>query len=110
MLKIIVTVLLLSSSLCVNPGVYGFISKKTIETFKDSSWPKVKELLSNINIDDQNNVDVKIGTLNLSKLQVNINLEADGVSVDLDSSHNVIKTSANGINFSGSCHWKLKTF
>lgn len=110
MFKILVTVLLLSSSLCMNPGAYGFVSKKTIEAFKDSAWPKVKELLSNIEIDENKSYDVTIGTLNIRNLKVSINLEADGVSIDLNSQDNLVQTSAYAINFSGEGHWQLKTF
>jgi len=108
MLKILVTILLLSSSLCLNPGVYGFVSKKTIETFKDSAWPKVKILLSNIKIDGEQENESPVGKLTTSNMQVKMDLEASGVKIELDSGNNVIKAIANDFNFSGAGHWQLK--
>jgi len=67
-------------------------------------------LLSNIAIPGQQDIDVGIGHLNLSGLHVQINLESNAVNVDLDGGSNMIKVSANNINFSGGGHWQLKTF
>jgi len=110
MLKLLVIVTLLSSSLCLNPGLYGLVSKKTIGAFKDSAWPKVQQLLSNIQINGQQDIDVKVGHLDLSNLHVQINLDSNNVGVDLDQNNNMIIAGAINMSFSGGGHWKLNTF
>jgi len=94
----------------LSPGVYGFVSRKSIGAFKDSAWPKVQGLLSNIAIPGQQDIDLKVGHLDLSNLNVQINLESNEVNVDLDGANNMVKVSAKDISFSGRGHWQFKTF
>ena len=109
MLKVLIIVSLFASTcLALNPGVYGFVSKKVIENIKDSAWPLVKEQFANIVVPGSQKIDVEIGHITIERLGIQIDVDASAVQIDLDSANNSIRATARNIQLSGNAHWILK--
>ena len=110
MLKVLIIVSLFASTcLTLNPGVYGFVSKRVIENIKNSVWPKVHEQLANIVVPGSQKVNVKIGKLFIQRLIIHIDLKAEQIQIDLEQDKNQIRVHAENVQLSGIAHWVVKT-